>query len=70
MSCLVQDSYLHGQYLPPDEPWHLGGFLSDGGRNMTLQHNLSCAISRSTRSAKAAQATSTSSRTSRPSTAR
>jgi hypothetical protein len=37
--CLVQDSYLHGQYLPPDQPWHLGGFLSDGGRDMTLRHN-------------------------------
>ena len=39
VSCLVQDSYLHGQYLPANEPWHLGGFLSDGGRNMTLRHN-------------------------------
>ncbi len=39
VSCLVQDSYLHGQYLPSNEPWHLGGFLSDGGRNITLQHN-------------------------------
>jgi hypothetical protein len=28
--CTVQDSWLHGQYLPPDQPWHLGGFLSDG----------------------------------------
>ena len=39
VSCLVQDSYLHGQYLPPDQPWHLGGFLSDGGQQMTLRHN-------------------------------
>jgi len=39
VSCLVQDSYLHGQYLPNDQPWHLGGFLSDGGRNITLRHN-------------------------------
>lgn len=28
--CTITDSYLHGQYLPPDQPWHLGGFLSDG----------------------------------------
>lgn len=28
--CTIQDSWLHGQYLPPDQPWHLGGFLSDG----------------------------------------
>ena len=39
LSCLVQDSYLHGQYLPDDQPWHLGGFLSDGGRKITLRHN-------------------------------
>jgi hypothetical protein len=28
--CLIRDSWLHGQYLPDDQPWHLGGFLSDG----------------------------------------
>ncbi len=39
VSCVVQDSYLHGQYIPPNEPWHLGGFLSDGGQKMTLRHN-------------------------------
>ena len=39
LSCLVQDSYLHGQYLPRERAWHLGGFLSDGGQNMTLRHN-------------------------------
>ncbi|WP_181170740.1 hypothetical protein [Mesorhizobium sp. B2-6-2] len=38
-SCLVQDSYLHGQYMPEGQDWHLGGFLSDGGRNITLRHN-------------------------------
>jgi hypothetical protein len=37
VSCLVQDSYLHGQYNPAD--WHLDGFISNGGRNMTLRHN-------------------------------
>jgi hypothetical protein len=39
VSCVVQDSYLHGQYIPPGEPWHLGGFLSDGGQRITLRHN-------------------------------
>ena len=39
VSCLVQDSYLHGQYIPSDQPWHLGGFLSDGGQKITLRHN-------------------------------
>jgi hypothetical protein len=39
LSCLVEDSYLHGQYIPPDADWHLDGFLSDGGQNMTLRHN-------------------------------
>ncbi len=38
-SCYIQDSYLHGQYIPDDQPWHLGGFLSDGGQNMTFKHN-------------------------------
>jgi hypothetical protein len=37
--CTVQDSWLHGQYIPPSEPWHLGGFLSDGGGNIKLIHN-------------------------------
>ncbi len=37
--CSITDSWLHGQYLPDDQPWHLGGFLSDGGVNMTLRHN-------------------------------
>lgn len=39
VSCVVQDSWLHGQYLPPDEPWHLGGFQSNGGTNIVLRHN-------------------------------
>lgn len=38
-SCVVQDSWLHGQFLPPDEPWHLGGFQSNGGTNVVLSHN-------------------------------
>jgi hypothetical protein len=37
--CSITDSWLHGQYIPDDQPWHLGGFLSDGGVNMTLRHN-------------------------------
>jgi hypothetical protein len=39
VSCRVQDSWLHGQYIPDDAPWHLGGFLSDGGGNIQLIHN-------------------------------
>jgi hypothetical protein len=38
-SCVVQDSYLHGQYIQPNSNWHLGGFLSDGGGPITLTHN-------------------------------
>jgi hypothetical protein len=30
--CKVSDSWLHGQQLPDDVYWHLGGFLSDGTR--------------------------------------
>jgi hypothetical protein len=37
--CSIQDSWLHGQQVPDTAPWHLGGFLSDGGVNMTLTHN-------------------------------
>jgi hypothetical protein len=37
--CTIVDSWLHGQYLPDNEPWHLGGFLSDGSTNITLTHN-------------------------------
>jgi hypothetical protein len=41
--CQVYDSWLHGQKMPPDQPWHLGGFLSNGASNMTLTHNtISC----------------------------
>jgi len=39
VGCLVQDSYLHGQYIKPNSNWHLGGFLSDGGGPITLKHN-------------------------------
>lgn len=39
VSCVVRDSWLHGQELPATANWHLGGFLSDGGQNMTLVHN-------------------------------
>lgn len=41
--CLVQDSWLHGQYLPPADDWHLGGFLSSGGSDIVIQRNtISC----------------------------
>jgi len=41
--CTVTDSWIHGQYLPVDQDWHLGGFLSNGGHDMTLTHNtISC----------------------------
>lgn len=39
VSCTIRDSWLHGQYLPDTANWHLGGFLSDGGTQMTLEHN-------------------------------
>lgn len=38
-NCLVEDSWLHGQYLQPSQPQHLGGFLSNGWGNVTLRHN-------------------------------
>ncbi|MFI7491037.1 hypothetical protein ACIBXA_21895 [Micromonospora echinaurantiaca] len=42
-NCLVQDSWLHGQYLPDGEDWHLNAFLSNGGSDIRLVHNtLAC----------------------------
>ncbi len=45
--CVVQDSYIHGQYIPPAGDWHLDGFLSDGGGNFRLTHNFIVCDSRS-----------------------
>lgn len=39
LTCKVQDSYLHGQYMPQGVDWHLGGFQSNGGTNVQLIHN-------------------------------
>lgn len=42
-SCLVADSWLHGQYLPEGGDWHLDAFLSNGGSDIQLIHNrLAC----------------------------
>lgn len=38
-TCNVQDSYLHGQQLPVNAQWHLGGMLSDGGGPINVTHN-------------------------------
>ena len=41
--CVVEDSWLHAQSLPPDEPRHLNAFISNGGNDMVIRHNvLSC----------------------------
>jgi hypothetical protein len=37
--CVVQDSFLHGQYIPPGATWHLGGYLSNGGKHVRIVHN-------------------------------
>ena len=50
-------------YLPSRPTWHLGGFLSVGGRTSTLRHNfIVCDQPVELRSATAARGTSTSSR--------
>jgi hypothetical protein len=42
-ACVVEDSWLHDQSLPPDEPRHLNAFISNGGNDMVVRHNvLSC----------------------------
>jgi hypothetical protein len=38
-NCLIEDSWLHGQYMQPGEPQHLGGYLSNGWGDVTLRHN-------------------------------
>jgi len=37
--CIIQDSWLHGQLMPANVDWHLGGFHSIGGTNYSLTHN-------------------------------
>jgi hypothetical protein len=42
-TCVVTDSWLHGQRMPDNVEWHLGGFLSNGGTNVRIRHNrISC----------------------------
>lgn len=42
-NCTVQDSWLHGQYVPPNGAQHLNAFISNGGSHIKLIHNtLSC----------------------------
>jgi hypothetical protein len=38
-NCLIEGSWLHDQYMQPGQPQHLGGFLSNGGHDVTLRHN-------------------------------
>jgi hypothetical protein len=38
-NCLVEDSWLHAQYLQPGQPQHINGFLSNGWGDVTLRHN-------------------------------
>ncbi|UWZ46205.1 hypothetical protein [Dactylosporangium matsuzakiense] len=37
--CTIQDSWLHGQRIPDNANWHLGGLLSNGGHNIRVKHN-------------------------------
>jgi hypothetical protein len=38
-NCLIEDSWLHGQYLAPGSDWHVNGYLSNGGSNVVVRHN-------------------------------
>src|SRR5690606_472046 len=38
-NCLIEDSWLHGQYLKPGTDWHVNGYLSNGGSNVVVRHN-------------------------------
>jgi hypothetical protein len=37
--CVIQDSYVYGQYQYDNNDTHLGGILSDGTKNFTITHN-------------------------------
>ncbi|HTH72203.1 MAG TPA: hypothetical protein VL737_02460, partial [Candidatus Pristimantibacillus sp.] len=37
--CTIRDTYIHGQTFVQGIDTHLGGFLSDGGTNLTIVHN-------------------------------
>jgi hypothetical protein len=37
--CTMQDSYIHGQYVPPIADPHLGGILVMAGNNIRFEHN-------------------------------
>lgn len=44
-TCLVQDSWLHGQYLPAGSSGHVNAFISNGGSDIRLVHNtLLCSV--------------------------
>ena len=47
-NCLVEDSWLHGQYMPAGSDWHGDGFLTNGGDDMVLRHNTLACDSRPT----------------------
>jgi hypothetical protein len=43
--CLIENSWLHGQYLPPDEGRHNNAFLTNGGSDVVVRGNtLSCDV--------------------------
>lgn len=42
-ACVIEDSWLHDQSLPSNEPRHNNGFISNGGSDMVIRHNtISC----------------------------
>src|SRR5690606_34767425 len=44
-NCLIEDSWLHGQYAPSGSDWHVNGYLSNGGSNVVVRHNtLACDV--------------------------
>jgi hypothetical protein len=38
-TCTIEDSWLHGQYLPASSNGHVNAFISNGGGNFVLRHN-------------------------------
>jgi hypothetical protein len=38
-NCLIEDSWLHDQYLEPGSDWHVNGYVSNGGSNVVVRRN-------------------------------
>jgi hypothetical protein len=38
-NCLIEDSWLHGQFLESGSDWHVNGYITNGGSHVVVRHN-------------------------------